>query len=69
VTPPPAPALPGPAGVVVAVPAAGLCGSALPFSAGASPFPAPVALGPAAVGPLVAAGPPVRPVGVGALVL
>lgn len=65
----PDPALPGPDGVVVAVTAAGICGSDLHFYEGEYPFTEPVALGHEAVGTIVEAGPQVRTVGVGDLVM
>lgn len=58
----PDPALPGPDGVVVAVTAAGICGSDLHFYEGEYPFTEPVALGHEAVGTIVEAGPQVRTV-------
>lgn len=65
----PDPALPGPDGVVVAVTAAVICGSDLHFYEGEYPFTEPVALGHEAVGTIVEAGPQVRTVGVGDLVM
>lgn len=65
----PDPALPGPDGVVVAVTATGICGSDLHFYEGEYPFTEPVALGHEAVGTIVEAGPQVRTVGVGDLVM
>lgn len=65
----PDPALPGPDGVVVAVTAAGICGSDLHFYEGEYPFTEPAALGHEAVGTIVEAGPQVRTVGVGDLVM
>ncbi|OIN82326.1 zinc-binding dehydrogenase [Mycobacterium malmoense] len=61
----PDPALPGPDGVIVAVSAAGICGSDLHFYEGDYPFVEPVALGHEAVGTVVEAGPQVRTVKVG----
>ncbi|CAM4323047.1 Sorbitol dehydrogenase [Mycobacterium basiliense] len=61
----PDPTLPGPDGVIVAVQAAGICGSDLHFYDGDYPLADPVALGHEAVGTVVEAGPVVRTVKVG----
>jgi 2-desacetyl-2-hydroxyethyl bacteriochlorophyllide A dehydrogenase len=61
----PDPALTGPDGVIVAVSAAGICGSDLHFYEGEYPMVEPVALGHEAVGTVVEAGPDVRTVKVG----
>ncbi|OOK83425.1 zinc-binding dehydrogenase family protein [Mycobacterium kansasii] len=61
----PDPALPGPDGAIVAVTAAGICGSDLHFYEGEIPIPGSVALGHEAVGTVVDAGPQVRTVQVG----
>ncbi|ETW24956.1 dehydrogenase, partial [Mycobacterium gastri 'Wayne'] len=53
----PDPALTGPDGVIVAVSAAGICGSDLHFYDGDYPLAEPVALGHEAVGTVVEAGP------------
>ncbi|KZS84415.1 alcohol dehydrogenase catalytic domain-containing protein [Mycobacterium persicum] len=65
----PDPALTGPDGVIVAVSAAGICGSDLHFYDGDYPLAEPVALGHEAVGTVVEAGPQVRSVTVGDQVL
>ncbi|QUR67653.1 zinc-binding dehydrogenase [Mycobacterium spongiae] len=65
----PDPALPGDDAVIVAVTAAGICGSDLHFYEGEYPLAQPVALGHEAVGTVVEAGRQVRTVGVGDLVL
>ncbi|VBA54674.1 zinc-binding dehydrogenase [Mycobacterium attenuatum] len=65
----PDPALPGPDGAIVAVTAAGICGSDLHFYEGEIPMPGPVALGHEAVGTVVDAGPHVRTVQVGEQVM
>ncbi|SON63080.1 putative zinc-binding alcohol dehydrogenase [Mycobacterium simulans] len=65
----PDPALPGPDGVIVAVTAAGICGSDLHFYEGEYPLAESVALGHEAVGTVVEAGPHVRTVNVGDLVM
>ncbi|BDE14252.1 putative zinc-binding alcohol dehydrogenase [Mycobacterium kiyosense] len=59
------PALTGPDGVIVAVSAAGICGSDLHFYEGDYPLAEPIALGHEAVGTVVAAGPDVRTLKVG----
>ncbi|VBA48703.1 putative zinc-binding alcohol dehydrogenase [Mycobacterium pseudokansasii] len=61
----PDPALTGPEGAIVAVTAAGICGSDLHFYEGDIPIPGSVALGHEAVGTVVDAGPHVRTVEVG----
>ncbi len=61
----PDPVLPGPDGVIVAVTAAGICGSDLHFYDGEYPFGGPVALGHEAVGTVLEAGPKVATVKVG----
>lgn len=61
----PDPALPGSDGVIVAVSAAGICGSDLHFYDGEYPLAEPVALGHEAVGTVVDAGPNVSTVTVG----
>ena len=61
----PDPELPGPDGVIVAVTAAGICGSDLHFYEGEYPLADSVALGHEAVGTVVEAGPEVRTVKVG----
>ncbi|OBF80432.1 dehydrogenase [Mycobacterium sp. 852002-51163_SCH5372311] len=65
----PDPKLPGPDGVIVAVTASAICGSDLHFYEGEYPFGEPVALGHEAVGTVVEAGPQVRSVRVGDLVM
>ncbi|GAB7144091.1 alcohol dehydrogenase catalytic domain-containing protein [Mycobacterium riyadhense] len=65
----PDPALPGPDGVIIAVAAAGICGSDLHFYEGEYPLAESVALGHEAVGTVVEAGPQVRTVKVGDLVM
>lgn len=65
----PDPSLPGPDGVIIAVSAAGICGSDLHFYEGDYPLAEPVALGHEAVGTVVEAGPQVRTVKVGDLVM
>ena len=65
----PDPALPGPDGVIVAVTASAICGSDLHFYEGEYPFAEPVALGHEAIGTVVEAGPQVRNVRVGDLVM
>ncbi|SOJ55484.1 putative zinc-binding alcohol dehydrogenase [Mycobacterium simulans] len=65
----PDPALPGPDGVIVAVTAAGICGSDLHFYEGEYPLAESVALGHEAVGTVVEAGPQVSTVNVGDLVM
>jgi 2-desacetyl-2-hydroxyethyl bacteriochlorophyllide A dehydrogenase len=65
----PDPELPGPDGVIIAVTAAGICGSDLHFYEGDYPFAEAVALGHEAVGTVVEAGPQVRSVDVGDLVM
>jgi 2-desacetyl-2-hydroxyethyl bacteriochlorophyllide A dehydrogenase len=65
----PDPVLPGPDAVIVAVTAAGICGSDLHFYEGEYPLAEPVALGHEAVGTVVEAGPQVRTVKVGDLVM
>ncbi|KZS77413.1 dehydrogenase [Mycobacterium kansasii] len=65
----PDPVLSGPDGVIVAVTAAGICGSDLHFYDGDYPLAEPVALGHEAVGTVVEAGPQVRSVTVGDQVL
>ncbi|BBX73395.1 alcohol dehydrogenase catalytic domain-containing protein [Mycobacterium shinjukuense] len=65
----PDPQLSGPDDVIVAVTAAGICGSDLHFYDGEYPFAESVALGHEAVGTVVEAGPQVRTVGVGDLVM
>ncbi|OOK77162.1 alcohol dehydrogenase GroES-like domain protein [Mycobacterium kansasii] len=61
----PDPALTGPDGVIVAVGAAGICGSDLHFYDGEYPLAEPVALGHEAVGTVVETGPQVHTVTVG----
>ncbi|WP_205875316.1 alcohol dehydrogenase catalytic domain-containing protein [Mycobacterium camsae] len=61
----PDPALPGPDGAIVAVTAAGICGSDLHFYDGEIPVPGSVALGHEAVGTVVEVGPDVHSVRVG----
>jgi threonine dehydrogenase-like Zn-dependent dehydrogenase len=61
----PDPALPGPDGAIIAVSAAGICGSDLHFYEGDYPLAQPMALGHEAVGTVVEAGPDVRKVKVG----
>lgn len=61
----PDPALTGPDGVIVAVSAAGICGSDLHFYEGDYPLPEPVSLGHEAIGTVVETGPDVRSVKVG----
>jgi 2-desacetyl-2-hydroxyethyl bacteriochlorophyllide A dehydrogenase len=61
----PDPELPGPDGAIVAVTAAGICGSDLHFYEGDYPFAESVALGHEAVGTVVEAGPEVHSVKVG----
>lgn len=61
----PDPALPGSDGVIVAVGAAGICGSDLHFYEGEYPLAEPVALGHEAVGTVVEKGPDVHTVEVG----
>ncbi|WP_119185023.1 alcohol dehydrogenase family protein [Mycobacterium decipiens] len=65
----PDPELPGPDGVIVAVTAAGICGSDLHFYEGEYPLAESVALGHEAIGTIVEAGPQVRTVAVGDLVM
>ena len=65
----PDPALPGPDGVIVAVTAAAICGSDLHFYEGEYPIGEPVALGHEAIGTVVEAGPQVRTVKAGDLVM
>ncbi len=65
----PDPALTGPDGVIVAVNAAGICGSDLHFYEGDYPLAEPVALGHEAVGTVVEAGADVRTVKIGDEVL
>ena len=65
----PDPVLPGPDGAVVQVTAAAICGSDLHFYEGDYPIFDPVSLGHEAIGTVVAAGPDVRTVKVGDLVL
>ncbi|HEU4362968.1 MAG TPA: alcohol dehydrogenase catalytic domain-containing protein [Mycobacterium sp.] len=65
----PDPVLPGPDAVIVAVTSAGICGSDLHFYQGEYPLAEPVALGHEAIGTVVDAGPDVRTVAVGDLVL
>jgi len=65
----PDPALPGPDGAIIAVTAAGICGSDLHFYEGDYPLAESVALGHEAVGTVVEAGPQVRTVKVGDLVM
>ena len=65
----PDPELPGPDGVIVAVTASAICGSDLHFYEGEYPFGEPVALGHEAIGTVVEAGPQVRSVRVGDLVM
>ncbi|MFV8315412.1 zinc-binding dehydrogenase [Mycobacterium sp. 23] len=65
----PDPALTGPDGVIVAVRAAGICGSDLHFYEGDYPLTEPVPLGHEAIGTVVDAGPDVRTVKVGDEVL
>ncbi|QLL05220.1 alcohol dehydrogenase catalytic domain-containing protein [Mycobacterium vicinigordonae] len=61
----PDPVLTGPDGVIIAVSAAGICGSDLHFYEGDYPMAEPIALGHEAVGTVVEAGPDVRTVKVG----
>jgi 2-desacetyl-2-hydroxyethyl bacteriochlorophyllide A dehydrogenase len=61
----PDPTLPGPDGAIVAVTAAGICGSDLHFYEGDYPLAGPMTLGHEAVGTVVEAGPEVRTVKVG----
>ncbi|POY33028.1 zinc-binding dehydrogenase [Mycobacterium kansasii] len=61
----PDPALTGPDGVIVAVGAAGICGSDLHFYDGEYPLTEPIALGHEAVGSVVETGPQVHTVTVG----
>ena len=65
----PDPVLPGPDGAIIAVTAAAICGSDLHFYEGDYPLPEPVALGHEAIGTVVEAGPAVRTVSVGDLVM
>lgn len=65
----PDPALPGPDGVIVEVTATAICGSDLHFYEGEYPFGEAVALGHEAIGTVVEAGPQVRTVKVGDLVM
>ncbi|HET9876243.1 MAG TPA: alcohol dehydrogenase catalytic domain-containing protein [Mycobacterium sp.] len=65
----PDPVLPGPDAVIVAVTAAGICGSDLHFYDGEYPLAEPVALGHEAIGTVVEAGSEVHSVRVGDLVL
>lgn len=65
----PDPALPGPDGVIIAVTAAGICGSDLHFYEGEYPLAESVSLGHEAVGTVVETGPHVRTVKVGDLVM
>jgi threonine dehydrogenase-like Zn-dependent dehydrogenase len=65
----PDPVLPGPDGVIVAVSAAGICGSDLHFYEGEYPLTEPVALGHEAIGTVVEAGSGVHTVDVGDLVM
>lgn len=65
----PDPVLPGPDGVIVAVTAAAICGSDLHFYEGDFPLAEPVALGHEAIGTVVEAGPEVRSVDVGDVVM
>jgi 2-desacetyl-2-hydroxyethyl bacteriochlorophyllide A dehydrogenase len=65
----PDPALPGPAGAIVSVSAAGICGSDLHFYEGDFPLADPIALGHEAIGTVVEKGPDVRTVDVGDQVL
>lgn len=65
----PDPVLPGPDAVIIAVTAAGICGSDLHFYDGEYPLPEPVALGHEAIGTVVEAGPQVRTVREGDRVL
>lgn len=65
----PDPVLPGPDGAIIAVTSTAICGSDLHFWDGDYPLFEPVALGHEAVGTVVEAGPEVRSVTVGDLVL
>ncbi|BBY99105.1 alcohol dehydrogenase catalytic domain-containing protein [Mycolicibacterium fallax] len=65
----PDPVLPGPGGAIIAVGSAAICGSDLHFYEGDYPLVQPVALGHEAIGTVVEAGPDVRNVAVGDLVL
>jgi threonine dehydrogenase-like Zn-dependent dehydrogenase len=65
----PDPVLPGPDGVIIAVTAAGICGSDLHFYDGDYPLTEPVALGHEAIGTVVETGPDVHAVDVGDLVM
>lgn len=65
----PDPALPGPDAVIVAVTAAGICGSDLHFYQGEYPLVEPVALGHEAIGTVVEAGPEVGTVRAGDVVM
>ncbi|MGH3562698.1 MAG: alcohol dehydrogenase catalytic domain-containing protein, partial [Mycobacterium sp.] len=65
----PDPVLPGPDAVIIAVTAAGICGSDLHFYDGEYPLAEPVALGHEAIGTVVEAGPQVRSARVGDLVM
>lgn len=65
----PDPVLPGPDGAIIAVSSAAICGSDLHFYEGDYPLVQPVALGHEAIGTVVEAGPEVRTVAVGDLVL
>lgn len=65
----PDPVLPGPDGAIIEVTATAICGSDLHFWDGDYPISEPIALGHEAVGTVVEAGPDVRSVKVGDLVL
>ncbi|MEO8814623.1 MAG: alcohol dehydrogenase catalytic domain-containing protein [Mycobacterium sp.] len=65
----PDPVLPGPDGAIIAVTSAGICGSDLHFYDGDYPLAEPLALGHEAIGTVVEAGPQVRSVRVGDLVM